>query len=104
MQRDFGTGALGDMACHIMDPLYYALSPGFPKAVTATGGPRKDESAPNWWYDGKKEDGARNLPPADLVPGVDLGKISGGSIFAGEKGTLFCPSSYSDTASVRIIA
>lgn len=107
---DFGTGALGDMACHIMDPLYYTLAPGFPKAVSATGGPRKDETAPNWetvylefptvavtWYDGKQEDGSRNLPPADLVPGVDLSKISGGSIFVGEKGTLFCPSSYGES-------
>lgn len=107
---DFGTGALGDMACHIMDPLYYALAPGFPTRVEAEGGPRKDETAPNWetvrmefptvkvsWYDGKKEDGSRNLPPADLVPGVELDKISGGSIFVGEKGTLFCPSSYGET-------
>ena len=32
---DFGTGALGDMACHIMDMPYWALMPGAPKSVRA---------------------------------------------------------------------
>mgnify|MGYP002537090774 FL=1 len=30
---DFGTGALGDMACHIMDPLYWALELKYPTSV-----------------------------------------------------------------------
>ncbi|WP_234406782.1 hypothetical protein [Prolixibacter bellariivorans] len=30
---DFGTGALGDMACHIMDPLYWALDLKYPTKV-----------------------------------------------------------------------
>ena len=30
---DFGCGALGDMACHEVDPLYWALEPGYPTAV-----------------------------------------------------------------------
>jgi predicted dehydrogenase len=32
---DFGTGALGDMACHIMDMGYWALMPDGPQRVTA---------------------------------------------------------------------
>ena len=32
---DYGTGALGDMACHIMDMGYWALMPGAPKTVYA---------------------------------------------------------------------
>jgi len=32
---DYGTGALGDMACHIMDMGYWALKPGAPKTVYA---------------------------------------------------------------------
>ncbi|HIG30847.1 MAG TPA: Gfo/Idh/MocA family oxidoreductase [Verrucomicrobiales bacterium] len=32
---DYGTGALGDMACHIMDLGYWALLPGSPKSVMA---------------------------------------------------------------------
>ncbi|MGE8291211.1 MAG: gfo/Idh/MocA family oxidoreductase, partial [Sphingobacterium sp.] len=30
---DFGTGALGDMACHIMDPVYWALGLKYPVKV-----------------------------------------------------------------------
>ncbi len=33
---DFGTGALGDMACHIMDPLYWALDLKYPVSVEAS--------------------------------------------------------------------
>jgi len=32
---EYGTGALGDMACHIMDMPYWALMPGAPKNVKA---------------------------------------------------------------------
>ncbi len=32
---DFGTGALGDMACHIMDLGYWAMKPGPPTSVVA---------------------------------------------------------------------
>lgn len=32
--RDFGTGAFGDMACHILDMPYYALGLGSPTTVT----------------------------------------------------------------------
>ncbi|MCA9066575.1 MAG: Gfo/Idh/MocA family oxidoreductase, partial [Planctomycetaceae bacterium] len=32
---NYGTGALGDMACHIMDLGYWAMMPGSPVAVTA---------------------------------------------------------------------
>jgi predicted dehydrogenase len=32
---DFGSGALGDMACHVMDASYAALKLGYPTSVTA---------------------------------------------------------------------
>jgi predicted dehydrogenase len=32
---DFGAGALGDMACHVMDASYSALKLGYPSSVTA---------------------------------------------------------------------
>lgn len=32
---DFGTGALGDMACHIMDMAYWAMTPAAPLRVSA---------------------------------------------------------------------
>jgi predicted dehydrogenase len=33
---DFGTGPLGDMGCHILDPAFWALELGSPKTVEAT--------------------------------------------------------------------
>lgn len=33
---DFGCGALGDMACHIMDSAYWGLDLGFPTSIEAT--------------------------------------------------------------------
>ena len=33
---DFGTGPLGDMGCHILDPTFYALDLGAPETVEAT--------------------------------------------------------------------
>jgi predicted dehydrogenase len=35
---DFGCGALGDMACHEMDPLYWAMDPGYPLEVELMNG------------------------------------------------------------------
>ncbi len=33
---DFGTGAMGDMGCHIVDPAFYALDLGAPAGVQST--------------------------------------------------------------------
>lgn len=33
--RDFGCGALGDMACHVIDPVFAALKLGYPTSVEA---------------------------------------------------------------------
>src|SRR4029453_17129387 len=41
---DFGTGALGDMGCHIMDPVVNALELGPPRMVEAEGPPPHRES------------------------------------------------------------
>ncbi len=100
---DFGTGALGDMAIHNMDPAFYALDLDAPVATEARTSPLKRESYPAWeiityefaakgdrpavkllWYDGGK------MPPRpkDLDAGVNLG--DNGIYFVGEKGTLLC--------------
>ena len=34
--QDFGTGALGDMGCHILDPAFWALELGPPQSIEAT--------------------------------------------------------------------
>jgi predicted dehydrogenase len=98
---DFGTGALGDMAIHNMDPAFYALDLGAPSAVEATTSPLKPESYPLWsvlkyefaasgdrpavtltWYDGGK------MPPRplDLPEGTLL--TDNGIYFVGDLGTL----------------
>ena len=100
---DFGTGALGDMAIHNMDPAFYALDLDAPVATEARTSPLKRESYPAWeiityefaakgdrpavkllWYDGGK------MPPRpkDLDAGVNLG--DNGIYFVGEKGTILC--------------
>ena len=45
---DFGTGALGDMACHIMDMPYWALDLGAPTTVEANSGGATKETGPDW--------------------------------------------------------
>jgi predicted dehydrogenase len=42
---DFGTGALGDMGCHIIDPAFWALDLGAPENVQATSTHWKPEVA-----------------------------------------------------------
>src|SRR5690348_4660900 len=43
---DFGTGALGDMACHIMDAVYWTLDLGFPSRIEPESTPLFKETAP----------------------------------------------------------
>lgn len=43
---DFGTGALGDMACHIMDAAYWTLDLGFPTRIEPESTPLFKETAP----------------------------------------------------------
>src|SRR5688572_11627103 len=69
---DFGTGALGDMACHIMNTAFWGLNLTNPTSVEATYSDKTDVQAPNrslikyefpalgkreavncFWYDGK---------------------------------------------------
>jgi len=45
---DFGTGALGDMACHIMDMAFWALDLGAPLSVEAESGGQTSETGPDW--------------------------------------------------------
>jgi predicted dehydrogenase len=112
---DFGTGALGDMACHTANMAFRALKLDAPIAVQAEGGAINPETYPAWahitysfparsdlpacdlhWYEGKR-DGSRIMPPADLLAKVlhkDEVLADSGSILIGEKGILFSPNDY----------
>jgi len=107
---DFGCGALGDMACHIMDPAYWALHLGAPTSVecvrqegnTAQSAPTKsvirydfperEADGRTWpavtfyWYDGGE------LPerPEGIPAEEKLGDGDNGTLFIGSKGFMSC--------------
>lgn len=109
---DFGTGALGDMGCHLMDVPFRALKLGYPEAVECSIGsvwkgffeeayypesyppsskihiqfPAR-ENLPEVeliWYDG----GIQPKRPTELKPDEQMGEWDGGIIFEGSKGKL----------------
>jgi hypothetical protein len=108
---DFGTGAFGDMACHVLDPVYRALKLGYPEKVRGSSTAINTESAPQaetvefsfpsrdnlpklalppvkvHWYDGGLLPNITELLPAGenlMADGL------GGSLFIGSKDSLMC--------------
>jgi predicted dehydrogenase len=104
---DFGTGALGDMGCHIIDSIFWGCGLTSPTAVEADfDSPHNEETAPIWsevrftfagkdgkpikvtWHDGGK------LPPAELHDGLikkdEKGRVNidNGVLIVGDKGRL----------------
>ena len=47
---DFGSGTLGDMACHYMDLPFWALDLKHPTSVQSEGPPVNPESTPTWMH------------------------------------------------------
>jgi hypothetical protein len=119
---DFGTGALGDMACHTVNMPFRAVKMGYPTVVENEISSRKyEETFPKssrirfefperdglppckfWWYDGNPDDKAL----APLRPSADLtkeivemrGKLPGsGALLVGEKGKIFSADDYGAT-------
>ncbi|MBI9018326.1 MAG: Gfo/Idh/MocA family oxidoreductase [Phycisphaerae bacterium] len=99
---DFGTGALGDIGCHSLDPVFRALKLGYPISVQANSTLVNTETYPSGsmvtyefpargdmpevtvkWYDG----GLRPQRPAELPDGYPLG--DNGTIYVGDKGKIF---------------
>ena len=115
---DFGTGALGDMACHTANMAYRACELTLPTTIEADATDVNKETYPSsakirfefpkrgdkphqaavtfWWYEGKRE-GKKVLPPEELLDKV-LRKgqklADSGSIIVGEKAILFSPNDY----------
>ena len=112
---DFGTGSLGDMGCHIMDPPFWALKLGYPTSVEASSSaywhgmwkkteaknemfpranivrykfPARDRMPPvtMTWHDG----GLMPPRPEELEDGRKMGDSDGGVLFIGDKGKLMC--------------
>jgi len=102
---DFGTGALGDMACHTLNMPFAALDLRDPTSVVAQTSGHNKETYPKWsiidfqfpargkrgallmrWYDGGK------LPDQKLLGGAK--RESSGAVIVGEKGSLYAPGDY----------
>ncbi len=107
---DFGTGALGDMACHILHPVFKALKLGYPTTAEGSSTLLLTECAPQaqsvklvfpardnmprvampgvtvTWSDG----GILPFRPEGLPDGKDLNVQGGACIFHGTKDTLVC--------------
>jgi len=101
---DFGTGTLGDMGCHIIDPAWWALDLKYPVSVEAHPGPFNNETYPQktvvrWEFPARGDlppvtvtwyDGANRPPrPKELEPERKL--PSQGGLYYGEKGTILLP-------------
>ncbi len=112
---DFGTGSLGDLGCHILDPAFWALKLKYPESVEGCISTYWEEffkeTAPKnemfprstivrykfpargrmppvlltWWDGGM-------LPPRPeaLEEGRQMGDSDGGLLFMGDKGVLMC--------------
>ena len=105
--QDFGSGVMGDFACHIFDPVFGAIEPGRLLSVQAKSAEMNSETWPVWreveyefvgskftadktikgiWYDGGK------MPPADLVQLPEGRSMpGGGSLIIGEEGFMVLP-------------
>jgi predicted dehydrogenase len=94
---DFGCGAIGDMAIHLMDPAFWGLDLGGKVKVTSIGPPAHPASGPTWmitrfdfgprgeldpctvyWYEGQAQ------PPRDIAMKLPMN----GSLYVGEKGRI----------------
>ena len=101
---DFGTGTLGDMGCHIIDPAWWTLDLTYPTSVEAEPGPFNEETYPQktvvrcefpargdlppvtlTWYDGA------NQPPRPQELEKERNLPDQGGLYYGEKGTILAP-------------
>jgi len=110
---DFGTGALGDMACHTVNMPFRALRLGYPNVIECekTSGmnketypkssrirfefPERDGLPPLkfWWYDGGWKPTREIINPVVDMFGAD--RIPGsGCYIVGSKGVIFSPDDY----------
>src|SRR5207302_4797682 len=63
---DFGTGALGDMSCHIIDAAFWALNLGHPEGIETASSPVNNETAPKWSIVHYQFPARGELPPVKL--------------------------------------
>jgi hypothetical protein len=120
---DFGTGALGDMACHTVNMPFRAVKMGYPTVVEVEIAsrlfpetfprssriryefPERDGLPPCkfWWYDGNPDQDSPDRFNNPLRPSSDItkeivdmrGKLPiSGALLIGDKGKIFSPDDY----------
>lgn len=102
--QDFGTGAQGDMACHLMDPALWFLRLGDPRTIRSDGPTPNGETYPLWssvhyefdanemttrgpllltWHDGGRK------APQQLLNDLEAGTVyDNACLFVGTEGAL----------------
>ena len=100
--KEYGTGMLGDLGCHVMDSVVWSLDLGAPRTVRAQVSNVDPEVYPEWsiveyefagtkyavdgfrltWTDGRKP----AIDPSHLFEGMPV--PGGGSLLIGEKGAM----------------
>lgn len=105
---NYGTGALGDMACHIVHPVFEALKLGYPTKVRGSSTLLLKDCAPTaqsvqWTFPKRKKEGKVKMPevkvswfdggikpmlPDNWPAGKNPRKSGGGTFFYGTKGIL----------------
>jgi len=101
---DYGTGALGDIACHSMDAAFWALELGYPTRIEPESTQLYNETAPNasrivYHFPARGNhppleviwrDGSITPPrPFDLADGRPWPPGDSGQLWVGTEGTLF---------------
>jgi len=108
---DFGSGALGDMACHTTDGIYSIMRPGYaasaeplmmtgpckdqyPAGMTLKVGYRATKDRPafvTYWYEGKNKNGRNNMPE---TPEEVSSLPRTGNLIIGTKGKMLVKGDY----------
>lgn len=110
---DYGTGAIGDMGCHIIEPPFRVLDLGYPTAVECSVGSvyvdefkrgyfpescppsshvilkfkgKNGKEVTMHWMDG----GIQPERPEELGPNERMGDGGNGALFIGDKGKMMC--------------
>lgn len=114
---DFGSGALGDMACHTTDGIYSIMKPGYaataepivmngevgdqwPKGMIVKSTYRAKDGRPGfttYWYEGNKPDGTPYMPeaPDELTSRGQKFKLPRtGNLIYGTKGKMLVEGDY----------
>ena len=98
---DFGTGALGDIGCHSLDPVFRALKLKYPTNIQAVSTLVNEETYPSGSMVRYEFPARENMPPVTLtwydgglrpmrIPELDEGMVmgTGGVLYVGDKGKI----------------